>query len=45
VVPGAGASDPLVASRGLVFAEAMIFIALLGVGFVYAWRKGIFRWR
>jgi NADH-quinone oxidoreductase subunit A len=34
-----------VASRGLVFAEAMIFIALLAVGFAYAWRKGIFRWR
>jgi NADH-quinone oxidoreductase subunit A len=35
----------LVENRGLVFAEAMIFIALLAVGFIYAWRKGIFRWR
>lgn len=35
----------LVANRGLVFAEAMVFIALLGLGYVYAWRKGIFRWR
>ncbi len=32
-------------SRGLVFGEIMIFIALLGLGFVYAWRKGVFRWR
>jgi NADH-quinone oxidoreductase subunit A len=34
-----------VSSRGLVFAEAMVFIGLLGLGFIYAWRKGIFRWR
>jgi len=38
-------ADGLVASRGLVFAEIMVFIALLGLGFVYAWRKGVFRWR
>ncbi len=35
----------LVSSRHVVFGEAMIFIALLGAGFVYAWRKGVFRWR
>jgi len=35
----------LVTSRGLVFAEAMTFIVLLAVGFAYAWRKGVFRWR
>jgi NADH-quinone oxidoreductase subunit A len=34
-----------VAGRGLVFAEVLVFIALLGAGFVYAWRKGVFRWR
>lgn len=34
-----------VASRQLVFGEAMSFIVLLGAGFVYAWRKGVFRWR
>jgi len=34
-----------VASRGLVFGEVLAFIALLAVGFVYAWRKGVFRWR
>ena len=28
----------------LVFAEVMVFVALLTVGFAYAWRKGIFRW-
>ncbi len=36
---------PTVQSRGLVFGEAMTFIALLALGFAYAWRKGIFRWR
>jgi NADH-quinone oxidoreductase subunit A len=41
----AAVSNHLVADRGLVFAEVMIFIALLAVGFVYAWRKGVFRWR
>jgi NADH-quinone oxidoreductase subunit A len=34
-----------VESRGLVFAEVLVFIALLGLGFLYAWRKGVFRWR
>jgi NADH-quinone oxidoreductase subunit A len=34
-----------VANRMLVFGEVMIFIALLTVGFVYAWRKRVFQWR
>ncbi len=38
-------SDGWIASRGLVFAEAMVFILLVVLGFVYAWRKGVFRWR
>jgi NADH-quinone oxidoreductase subunit A len=29
----------------LVFYEVMVFILLLTAGFVYAWRKGVFRWR
>lgn len=29
----------------LVFAEVMVFIALLAVGFIYAWQKGVFQWR
>ncbi|HEY4308167.1 MAG TPA: NADH-quinone oxidoreductase subunit A [Pirellulales bacterium] len=35
----------LIDGRGIVFAEIMVFIALLAVGLVYAWRKGVFRWR
>jgi NADH-quinone oxidoreductase subunit A len=35
----------LVESRGLVFGEVMVFIGLLALGFLYAWRKGVFRWR
>ena len=41
----AAVSAGLVAGRGLVFAEAMIFIGLLAAGFAYAWRKGVFQWR
>ena len=32
-------------TRGLIFGEALIFIALLAAGFVYAWRRGVFQWR
>lgn len=35
----------LVESRGLVFAEVMVFIGLLALGLVYCWCKGLFRWR
>jgi NADH-quinone oxidoreductase subunit A len=38
-------SEHWVASRGLVFAEVLTFVALLAAGYVYAWRKGVFRWR
>ncbi len=34
-----------VASRGLVFGEVLLFMLFLTAGFVYAWRKGVFRWR
>jgi NADH-quinone oxidoreductase subunit A len=34
-----------VESRGLVFAGAMAFIAMLTVGLVYDWKKGVFQWR
>ncbi len=32
-------------SLTVVFAEVMVFVALLTVGLAYAWRKGVFRWR
>jgi NADH-quinone oxidoreductase subunit A len=35
----------LVQDRDLVFGGAMVFVALLAVGFIYDWRKGVFRWR
>jgi NADH-quinone oxidoreductase subunit A len=41
----AAVREGLVSGRGLVFAEAMVFILLLAAGFAYAWRKGVFRWR
>jgi NADH-quinone oxidoreductase subunit A len=32
-------------SRGLVFAEVMIFVGFLAAGIIYAWKKGVFQWR
>ncbi|HVK10445.1 MAG TPA: NADH-quinone oxidoreductase subunit A [Gemmataceae bacterium] len=29
----------------IVFFEILVFIASLGVGYVYAWRKGVFQWK
>jgi NADH-quinone oxidoreductase subunit A len=41
----AAATAGLVGNRDLVFAGAIVFIALLTLGFLYDWRKGVFRWR
>jgi NADH-quinone oxidoreductase subunit A len=41
----AAVAEGLVASRGLIFGEVLVFIALLALGFAYAWRKGVFEWR
>jgi NADH-quinone oxidoreductase subunit A len=41
----AAVAHGLVESRGLVFAGAMVFFALLALGFLYDWRKGFFQWR
>jgi len=32
-------------NRLLIFSEVMVFLALLTLGLVYVWRKGVFRWR
>ena len=39
------ATEPAGFSRLLVFGEVMVFMALLALGLVYVWRKGVFRWR
>ena len=31
-------------NRGMVFAGVMVFFLVLILGFVYDWRKGVFRW-
>jgi NADH:ubiquinone oxidoreductase subunit 3 (subunit A) len=31
--------------RDPVFWELLVFMATVAVGYVYAWRKGVFRWR
>jgi NADH-quinone oxidoreductase subunit A len=32
-------------SRGMMFGELLLFLALLTAAFVYVWRKGVFQWR
>jgi NADH-quinone oxidoreductase subunit A len=34
-----------VALRGTVFAIMLVFMATLAIAYIYAWRKGVFRWR
>jgi NADH-quinone oxidoreductase subunit A len=41
----ASTAEPIGYSRGLVFGEVIVFVGLLALGLVYAWRKGVFRWR
>jgi NADH-quinone oxidoreductase subunit A len=31
--------------RGPVFVTMLVFVATLGVAYVYAWRRGVFQWR
>jgi NADH-quinone oxidoreductase subunit A len=33
------------ANLTLILVEVLVFIASLGLAFVYAWRRGVFRWR
>jgi NADH:ubiquinone oxidoreductase subunit 3 (subunit A) len=42
---GAGDALLLPAFRTLVFWEVIVFLATLAVAYVYAWRKGVFKWR
>jgi NADH-quinone oxidoreductase subunit A len=41
----AGAPTVLDGYPPLIFAGGMLFLLLLFLGFVYDWRKGVFRWR
>ena len=41
----AAVADGVVSGRPMVFVAAMVFIAMVVVGFAYDWRKGVFRWR
>jgi NADH-quinone oxidoreductase subunit A len=31
--------------RGMVFTVMLVFMATLVIAYIYAWRKGVFRWR
>ncbi len=37
--------DGLASDRNIVFGGVAVFFALLALGFVYDWRKGVFSWR
>ena len=39
------AGSRLLENRDMVFPGVMVFIGLLTLGFIYDWRKGVFRWR
>jgi NADH:ubiquinone oxidoreductase subunit 3 (subunit A) len=45
--PGIGPGGWLLpgSMRGLVFWEVLVFLATVVVAYVYAWRRGVFRWR
>jgi len=42
---GEGGSILPAGFRGVVFWEVVIFLATVVVAYVYAWRRGVFRWR
>ena len=41
----AAVAQGLVMDRHIVFLGVVLFLILLVVGFVYDWKKGLFRWR
>lgn len=41
----AAVAQQWVSGRGLVFGAVMFFLALVILGLVYDWRKGVLRWR
>lgn len=44
-LPSGAAAEAAAGRPPLVFAGGMVFLVLLALGFVYDWRKGVFRWR
>ena len=42
---GGGGADWRATFGPLVFLEILVFLATLGIAYVYAWRKGVFQWR
>jgi NADH-quinone oxidoreductase subunit A len=44
-IPGGGGEAWRGTFGPVVFAEILIFLATLGIAYVYAWRKGVFQWR
>jgi NADH-quinone oxidoreductase subunit A len=38
-------AEGVIPCRGMVFAGVMLFLALVILGLIYEWRKGVLRWR
>jgi NADH-quinone oxidoreductase subunit A len=43
--PGAKLTGVPVELRSTVFGVMLVFMATLAIAYVYAWRKGVFKWR
>jgi NADH-quinone oxidoreductase subunit A len=41
---GAGQGEAIGVSKAFLLVEMAIFIGILLIGYIYAWRKGAFRW-
>jgi NADH-quinone oxidoreductase subunit A len=44
MIPWAVAFTQLKSISGLLLIEMIVFIAILGVGYVYVWKRGAFQW-
>jgi NADH-quinone oxidoreductase subunit A len=44
MIPWAVAFRQLTGMSGLLIAEMFVFIAVLGVGFIYIWKRGALQW-
>ena len=42
---GASQTGVPVELRGTVFGVMLVFMATLAIAYIYAWRKGVFKWR
>jgi NADH-quinone oxidoreductase subunit A len=44
MLPWASAFHQMTEMRGLLLIEMLVFMAVLGVGYVYIWKRGALQW-